>query len=104
MSKDYQAEVLDFLRPTSVKLGLAEAKSAYGKEINIGAKAVKELSNFGKSVQKLRKEVGKKDGPKGIGGVYDKIMVIDGMVEDLNNQLRDAMDIFASLEDYREKK
>ena len=101
MSKDYQKEVVEFLRSTSDKMGLTEGKSAYGKEISIGAKAVKSMESFSKEVMKLRKEVGKKDGPKGIGGVYDKIMDVEKFLKISEDKLRDVMDIFASLDDYR---
>lgn len=53
--KNYQKEVIDFLKPTSVKI--EEAKKTvpanqYDKEIAVGAKAHKEIQKF---VDKIKK-------------------------------------------------
>ena len=83
--KDYQKEVVDFLKPTSVKMGLDEARSVYGKEIAVGAKAVKALDTFEKSLETLSKVIEKH--------ASDPYRVKLGM--------RRCMDTLGNLDDYK---
>ena len=104
MSKDYQKEVVEFLKPTSDKMGLTEARSAYGKEISIGAKAEKSLETFVKVISKLKDEANEKKGAERtseFGKVYEDILDAERAGKIAYDKLRDVMDIFASLDGYR---
>ena len=106
MSKIYQKEVVDFLRTTPKKMGLSEGANSYTKEIRIGAKAEKNMEQFVKVISKLKAEADKRksdERTKGFAGIYEKIIEAEREGKVAYYKLREVMDIFASLDDYREK-
>lgn len=106
MSKDYQKEVVEFLRTTPKKMGLSEGANSYTKEIRIGAKAEKNMEQFINAIEKLKAAANKRksdERTKGFAGIYEKIIEAEREGKVAYQKCRDVMDIFASLDDYREK-
>jgi len=117
MSKDYQKEVVEFLKPTYDKMKLSEARSVYGKEISVGAKAVKALEAFNKSLVDLGRKMDKEradnpsDSPagQGAGARYNELRnIIDGQLTGGNYSIKyvmkgmdKVMDILGDLDDYK---
>ena len=60
MSKDYQKETVDFLKPTSVKMDLSEGK--FGKELGLFKKLEKNMWAAYEMVSDLQDEISKKQG------------------------------------------
>jgi len=94
--KDYQKEVVDFLKPTSVKMGLDEARSVYGKEIAVGAKAVKALDTFEKSLETLSKVI-----EKHASDPYKELKEMMGEFKRVKLGMRRCMDTLGNLDDYK---
>ena len=107
MSKDYQKEVVEFLKPTSDKMGLTEARSVYGKEIAVGAKAVKALDAFQKSLDNLRNVIEKYENAKGAPAYdakddpYKELREMMGEFKRVKLEMRRCMDTLGNLDDYK---
>ena len=72
MSKDYQKEVVNFLKPTSVKMNLSEGRSPYPKVEGSLRKLEKAYEDFGDSLKDLygdmekHRKSGKGDGQSAV--------------------------------------